>query len=90
MRVLSSPSAHGPLVPAKKQYQHTLLLQRHHTRVMPIITDVKAETGEAYFITVMTDSERLDLPEGTLLKWAIQRYYASYLKKDLKFITFNV
>lgn len=61
MHVPSLPFGHGPLVPAMKQYQHALLLQCHHTHVIPIITVVKEETGEAWFNIGMNDSVRLAL-----------------------------
>lgn len=92
MHVFSSPSGHRPLVPATKQYQHTLLLRGLHTHVIPIIIDVKKETGEARFITAMNDGKRLDLSRGMPIKWVIQRCCASYLKKDLNLLRlmFNI
>lgn len=40
----------------------------------------------------MNDSERLNFPGGTLIRWVIQRRCASHLKKDLNLLRlmFNI
>lgn len=57
MHVLSPPSGHGPVVPARNKYQHALC-----NSVLLIITDVKEKMGAACFITALSDSERQSLP----------------------------